>query len=230
MTDFALTLEIDPDDLTVIRSAQQRLTLAKPVDGAEPNVIWLSIDPFQTTLVTWVDEYGIYASTSEIREGTTLIKMADSPLPALAGSSYTLTSGGVFTGPFSSGGLPSTVYGAKNDVPYDDFPKLTFGLSQSAAVNGNVVKAPPLTAVPVLATQSARLAPSPTTFVWLQAQFGSQVVIHTVRGAHAKVTLTSDESRKTLKYDPRLGVFVPVTAAGLRFDDPAVTLVTPTLF
>ena len=79
MPAYTLTMLIDSHDLTYIKGAGQRITLAKPVSVESPNVIWLSIDPFGSTEVAWEEQYGIYASTTAVQDGARITKMSEAP-------------------------------------------------------------------------------------------------------------------------------------------------------
>lgn len=204
-----LVLLIDQQDAERIRTAQQRVTLARPMNGVDPSVVWLAIDPVPTITVAWREENGLYASASPAVAGQSLVKMAETPIPTLPGAAYSYTSSG-FVGP-SSGGVPAGSFRLANQVPYEQYPMLTFGLTQSATVNGMEQRAKPQSALAVLATQSATLTPQPVVFVWLQAQLGSEVVINSVQGSFSKVSFAGEE-QVTLRYDPRLGLFVPVAS------------------
>lgn len=202
----SLVLVIAAADLDLIRGAQQRVTLARPMNGADPNVVWLSIDPLASITVAWTEEFGLYASATGLKPGVTLVKMSETALPAVAQARYAFTAAAVFGAP-QSGGVPAGSYGIGNEMPYDQYPILTFGLTQSATVNGVAALAKPQSAVAVLATQSAVLTPQPVAFVWLQAQLGSETVINSVQGKYTKVTFAGEEPVR-LTYDPRLGLFV----------------------
>jgi hypothetical protein len=139
MPDYSVKFLIDPNDLNFIKAAQQRITLAKPVNGNSPNVIWLSVDPFQSTDIGWSEEYGIYASTSQIANGVSITKLSETGLAAQDGMYYTLTAATTFNGPFAGGGVPRGSFGAQNDVPYDSYPSLTFGLTQEALVTSETI-------------------------------------------------------------------------------------------
>jgi hypothetical protein len=226
MPDYSVTFLIDAKDLEAIKAAQQRITLAKTVNGDNSaNVIWLSVDPFPTTVVGWNEAYGIYASASGVVDGATISKMAELPVPAQAKAYYSFTTAAAFNGPFSGNGVPAGSYGVQNDMPYTSYATLTFGLTQDADVNQLKLTAKPISATPVLATQFLQMTPSPTFYVWLQAQFTSGTVIRVV-GKSTKVSLGGGVTAATLKYDPSLGLFV---AAGpqLRLADgqPAVALI-----
>jgi hypothetical protein len=148
MPNYTLQLLIDAKDLPIIKAAGQRITLAKPVNSSSPNVIWLSVDPFQSTEISWQEQYGIYASTTLIQEGASIAKLSETDFPAQDGAYYTFTTGNVFTGP-DQGSVQPGSYGAQNNTDYSTYPVLTFGLTQSAMVNQVNAERKPLSATPV---------------------------------------------------------------------------------
>jgi hypothetical protein len=230
MANYSVKFLVDNQDLTVIKGAQQRITLAKPVNGGTPNVIWLSIDPFASTDIAWTEEYGIYASTTAITNGVTIDKLSETAGPAIDGAYYSLTTATVFNGPFSGEGVVKGTYAARNDVPSSAYPMLTFGLTQTALVNKQAAERKPLSATPVLATQFAEMTPFTIVYAWLQSQFTSETIITKITGKSAKVTLGGGVSTMTLKYNPELGMFVPVNQQGKFAEHAAVELLAPAMF
>ncbi|MCQ4166517.1 hypothetical protein [Tahibacter harae] len=229
MPDYRLQLLIDPADLNVIRAAGQRITLAKPVNSdSSPNVVWLSIDPFQSTEVQWAEEYGIYASTTAVQQGASITKLSETGVPAQDGATYSFTAGATFNGPFG-GGVPRGTYGAQNDMPNSNYPMLTFGLTQSALINQKPVERKPISATPVLATQFASMTPFTSVYIWLQSQFASETIITKIVGRTSKARFGGGVTDLSLKYDAGLGVFVPVSAAGkaVKADHDSVEISAP---
>ncbi len=227
MPSYRLQLLIDPKDLEIVRASQQRITLAKPVSAESPNVVWLSIDPFQSTEVQWEEEYGIYSSTTAIQEGASITKLSETGIPAQDGATYSFTPGATFNGPFD-GGVSRGSYGAQNDMPYNQYPVLTFGLTQSALINQKPTERKPISATPVLATQFANMTPFTNVFVWLQSQFASETIITKITGRSAKAKFGGSVTDIALKYNPTLGMFVPAAAKGKSAtDDPNVELLMP---
>lgn len=230
MPDYSLKFLIDQKDLVIIKGAQQRITIAKPVGGGSPNVIWLTIDPFQSTDVAWTEEYGIYASTTQIMNGASISKLSESGT-AVDGAYYALTAATVFNGPFTGSGVLRGTYAAQNDVPHSEYPVLTFGLTQNALVNQKPVDRKPLSATPVLAGQFTQMTPFTTVYAWLQAQFTSETIITKITGKSAKVTLGGGITDLTLKYNPELAMFVPVTDQGkFQMEHSAVQLLTEAVY
>lgn len=233
MPDYRLQLLIDPADLTIIRNSGQRITLAKPVNSdSSPNVVWLSIDPFQSTEVQWSEEYGIYASTTAVVQGASINKLSETGVPAQDGASYSFTSAATFNGPFSSGGVALGTYGAQNDMPNAAYPVLTFGLTQSALINQKPSDRKPISATPVLATQFASMTPFASVYIWLQSQFSSETIITRITGKTSKARFGGGVTDISLKYDPNLGVFVPASVQGkaVAADHAQVQLSMPAAF
>jgi hypothetical protein len=211
MSSYRLQILIDPRDLTIIRAAGMRITLARPVNSSSsPNVVWLSIDPFQSTQVQWTDDYGIYASTTAVVSGARIAKLSETTIPAASGASYSFANSATFNGPFSSGNVPAGSYGVQNDMPFSSYPSLTFGLTQSALVNQQPVDRKPISATPVLAAQFALMTPFPNVYLWLQSQFSSETIITQISNRTTIARFSGNLTDITLKYDPTLGVFVPV--------------------
>lgn len=213
--DFSVKFIIEPKDLEFIKAAQQRITLAKPVNSETPSVIWLSIDPFQSTDVQWTEQYGIYASATQFAEGASITKLSETdPFPAQDGAYYTLAASTNFNGPFPGGGVARGSFGAQNDVPSSAYPVLTFGLTQNAMINQRPSERKPLSATPVLATQFVNMTPYTIVYAWLQSQFTSETIITRITGKRAKIKLGGGVNNVTLKYSAELGMFVPSTDQG----------------
>lgn len=227
MPNYRLQLLIDNDVLPIIKGAGQRITLAKPVSSGSPNVIWLSIDPFSSTEVSWEEQYGIYASTTAIQQGAEITKLSETDFPAQDGAYYALNWAAVFNGPFPGEKVPRGSFGAQNDVPFNQYPSLTFGLTQNALINQKAADRKPISATPVLATQFAAMTPFTNVYIWLQSTFASETIITTITGQHTVAKFGGDVNNITLKYEPSLGVFVPYTNNQFQRESSLVTLNMP---
>ncbi|BAW79795.1 hypothetical conserved protein [Candidatus Nitrosoglobus terrae] len=227
MPDYSLQLLIDEKDLPVIKGAGQYITLAKPVNSNSPNVIWLSVDPFSSTEVSWQEQYGIYASTTAVQQGATITKLSETGIPAQDGAYYTLSASAVFTGPYFNESVPAGTWAAQNSVPYSQYQSLTFGLSQSALVNQKPINRKPLSAASVLANQSIEMTPFTNIYVWLQAVFSSETIISRIIGKYTIARFGNGVNNITLKYEPNLGVFVPYTNGQFQRESSLVTLNLP---
>jgi hypothetical protein len=207
MPSFRLQVLIEPRDLEIVRWSEQRIFLARSVSADSPNMVWLSIEPRQSTDVQWVEEFGIYSSTSQFRVGERITKLSETSIPVRDGCIYRFTRDGTFTGPFRGGVGPGS-YSAENDTPYNEYPVLTFGLTQSAVVNQVPIERKPISATSVLAGQLHHMTPFPNMLVWLGSALASETFIAEIRGNSTSVTFSGRDTDIVIKYDGKTGRFV----------------------
>lgn len=208
MPEFILNLEIDSQSLTLIRAAQERIILAKPVGNDNPNVIWQSFDPFASQSVTWTQQFGLYASEASIVNGASIRKISEQAIAEQA-HYYTFTPGASFTGPYTDPSVGPGQYAAENAMPHSSYPQLTFGLTQAATINGTAVAGQPLNAVQVLPQRFVTFTPITTVYVWLEANLVSSTVLTQLRTNHTIVNYSAGQFTRDLVYDPTQGMFVP---------------------
>ncbi|QSJ14060.1 hypothetical protein JYQ62_19055 [Nostoc sp. UHCC 0702] len=215
MPKYTLDLAIDPKTLEIIKAAQLKITIAKPVGASSPNVTWLVFDPFEGNKVEWEEQYGIYASPTPITQnGAVISRLSETDFPANDAAYYSFNSSATFSGPFTDFGVPGIgSYKVINNMPNTSFPALTFGLEQKASINGNGINPSPLNAAVVLAALNATFTPLTTVYVWLQAQFTSGTVITEVNGNASIITFGGSVTHKSLTYNPATGTFVPSSRA-----------------
>lgn len=211
MASYELDLQIDSSSLKTLKAAGLNITIAKPVGGKDPNVAWLVFDPFEGNIVTWDENYSIYASPSPIiQNGATISRLSETSFPAQDAAYYSFTSSATFSGPFTGTGAPmSGSYAVNNDMPSSQYPSLTFGLQQKASINGTGISESPLNAAVVPAALSVVFTPLTTVYVWLQASFQSGTVITQINGKASVVPFGNGNTKQSLSYDPATGRFVP---------------------
>ena len=207
MPTYELDLIIQPADLANIQTAQESIVIAKPVNNASgtPNVAWLCFAPIQTAKVSWQEQYAIYASTTQIQSGATIAQASATNFPASDGICYGYS--GNFT-PNVTGPMPVSPgsYSVFNQMANPSI--MTFGLTQSALVNGSSINLTPINAQAVLTQQQAVFTPYTTVWVWLQATVASGSVITNVYSKVAIVTFGGSVTKATLEYSGPGGVFV----------------------
>ena len=201
---YQLSIDIDSKGLSAIYAAGQTVTLVKsvtsnPVASGNLPVAWLAFSPLQTNIVTWIENYSIYASTTQLQSGATIMMTSVTPSSVQPGWTYTLQNGS-FTG--ASGGGAST-FNALNQM--NTYP-FNFGLAQQAYVN-NVQTTAPLNAVPVLYTQTASFTPIETISVFLSSYTNNGVVISQVAGNALTVQLTSQSPSATIGFNDATNQF-----------------------
>lgn len=209
MPSYQLDLSFDPSTLEDIQKAGQTIKIAKPINGESPNVVWLSVDPFQSNVISWEEQYGIYASDTTLKQGARINKISETDFPASDKAYYQLTDAHVFKGPYPDGDVGAGVYAAYNEVDYSKYQSLTFGLTQSALVNQEPRDRRPLSASPVLSRQAIEMTPFTTIYIWLQAKFVGETVISRIFGTPTVATFGGGVQAMSLKYKPELGTFQP---------------------
>ncbi|PKR54099.1 hypothetical protein [Thalassospira marina] len=207
--DFTLTLNIDPKDLDVINGAQQKVALAKPVGNSAANVIWVAFDPFESNTIQWSEEYWIYASTASTGvNGEKITKLSEvQPGPAMTGSVYTFGQTATFGEPVKNPAIGSGTFAAQNDMPYDKYPSLTFGLSQTAMVNQKIQDRKPISATSVLATQQIQATPFTHVYIWLEGHFESSTIVTDVTGKQSVAKFGGSVTEIEMSYDGKSGLF-----------------------
>jgi hypothetical protein len=224
MPTFTLNTAFDQNSLNIFYQTGTNVVVAKPSSsGGTPNVAWVVFRPLPANSMTWQEQYGIYASTSSIQNGATLIQMSATSFPAGSGQMYTLSPAGVFTGP-TSGGAANT-YTASNQ--YNNLPSpgyLTFGLYQNATVNNTSLIGNAVSAAPVMYQSTAVMTPYTTIYIWTQSQVQSNTVVTVVTSVTTQVTFGGTVSEVSLQYDPTTGGFV-TTGTNLQLDESSGKLI-----
>lgn len=200
MAEYNLTIQLSNDDVHTINAAQQQIVIVKKVGGSSGSqVAWVTFSPFENNTVTWEEEYGVYASTTQVQEGATIIKTS-AVNPATSGVIYPFETGS-FSSP--SGNAGTNNYGVENEYSQ----QFSFGMAQSVTANGSKFNAAPLNAVPVLSNEKAIFTPIEIVSVFLHAKFNNGVIITNITNNALEVDLTSNPS-VTIHYDKSQGKFI----------------------
>lgn len=203
---YTLNTDFSKDDLTRFQTTGSKVVVAKPSDGGQPNVAWVVFRPLESNIMTWVEEYGLYASNVEITNGALIKQMSRSEFPALDGQIYQFSPSGFFSPP-SPGGKPGSFYALNS---YPNLPKgyLTFGLFQDATINGELAAGNAISAASVLYNSKAQMTPYTTIYLWVQSQVQSNSVLTVVTSPMTKVTFGGTITEISLAYDPDTGTFI----------------------
>jgi hypothetical protein len=184
MSSYSLTIQFTGQDAQAINSANQQVVLVKSVSGTNGTpVAWVTFSPFENNVITWDDNYGVYASTTSV-EGGALIVKSSTVNPATMNEIYPFESG-AFDNPIQ--GTVNT-YGIKNLSPVT----YTFGLAQSVTANSNSFDANPMNAAPVLPQETATFTPIETVQVFLGAQISNGAVITNITSGALTVELSNN--------------------------------------
>lgn len=193
---YQLSINIDSAGLANIYAANQYITIVKsvtanPLQSGNLPVAWISFQPFQSNIVTWVETYNIYATVSSLQSGATIKQTSVTDVPVQTGMTYTLAEGSFS----SASGGGSGVFTCANQQA----PMLNFGLSQEAVINGVTVNAP-LNAVPILYDESASFTPIENVSIFLSNIVNNGVVLSQIASNALPVTLTSQTPTATIGF------------------------------
>ena len=205
MASYELDVAFTNDQLNVLYAAGSNVVVAKPTGDSNPNVAWQVFRPLQGNTLNWDEEYGIYASTSEVTNGAVLTQLSSTGIPAVENKLYTLQPSGAVSGP-DSGGAPDS-YAMLNNYSFKDY--LTIGLYQDATVNGTKILGNALSAAPVILKSTAFMTPFTTLYIWLQSQVVSNTVVTTVTSPMTKLVFGGGVSNISVAYDSTSGTFIP---------------------
>lgn len=208
---FNLNVAFTNAQLQILYATGTNVVVAKPsAGGSIPNVAWLVFKALNTNNINWDEEYGIYASTTQITNGATLTQLSNVPLPAADNKVYTLQDSGVIVGP-SSGGTPNA-FTLLNQ--YSTLPYMTTGLYQNANVNGLAILNSAISAAPVILQSTAVMTPYTTVYIWLQSNVKGNCVVTNVTSPMTKLTFGGSVDTISVEYDSASGKFIQVHSKG----------------
>jgi hypothetical protein len=202
-------------DLERFYATGTNVVIAKPTEGTQPNVAWVVYRPLRLNTINWEEQYGIYASNSEMQNGANLIQLTpNEPYPAVFEKLYTLNSAGNMIGPKEGG--TKNAYTVVNEYDNRSGPAgpgkgyMIMGLFQNANVDGQSVEGNAVSAAPVLYKSTAVMTPFTTVYLWTQSQIKGNTVVTNVTSAMTKVVFGGRVSSVDLQYDSDTGTFIPI--------------------
>jgi hypothetical protein len=200
---YTLNIDFDKTALDTIYKAGEKVTMIKQVANGTP-VAWVSFYPFENNSVVWEEDYALYASTTEIQSGATIMKMSDEQ--ASEQMMYDFQSGN-FGVPVPSGQLSKGMYGVTNMTPIDQAVGLTFGLAQSVQVNGTAYVNKPINADYVPSKHTSTFTPYEVIKLFLGNEINDGMVVSEVFSNALTLTFGGDISELTAKYSAINGSF-----------------------
>lgn len=206
MPDYTLGTLFSKEDLTRFHASGSNVVVAKPNAGGAPNVAWVVYNPLEENTMTWDEEYGIYASNTDIVGGALLVQMSHAPSPVEDGMVYPFTVEGFFGSP-SSGGVTGS-YTVQNEYK-NDKGYMTIGLYQNAVVNDKKTTRNAISAALVQREFTAEMTPFTSVYLWIQSQVKSNSVVTNVTSAQTEVRFGGSVSEVSLAYEAATGRFRP---------------------
>lgn len=136
MATYGVEILIDEITLRALYDNGYKLAVGKTFIHGKPNVIWQAVSVFPHNLITWREDFGLYASPAKIEQGAEIFQVSRSDYPANTGKVYVLNNDGVISRSEQSG--KEGAYSLNNE--YSGERLMTIGLNQDAKVNGVEVK------------------------------------------------------------------------------------------
>lgn len=200
---YQLNISIDSNGLNQIYAANQAVTIVKsvvanPLAAGNLPIAWIAFQPFLQNSVSWIENYNIYATTTQLMAGATIVQTSITGAPVQTGWTYTFAQG-QFTG--ATGGAAGTY-----TVTNEQGGMFNFGLSQQATVNNVVINAP-LNAIPILNNESASFTPEENVSIFLSNTVNNGVVLSQVASNALTVTLTSQNATVNIGFTDSTNTF-----------------------
>lgn len=192
MSHFELTIEVTPVDTETINRQGKVVALARSFGGTGAEVIWAQFAPFETNVVEWGPQFGLYASPDPVKGDSPITASSTLPL-AEPGLVYPFADG-VFGTPVQSG--TTETFSIRNEST----GTLTFGLTQTVTANGSRLDSPPIDAISVPSNDSAELMPPTRVAVFLFRRVDDGVVVIVDHGQVLELDFEADP-KQTIHYD-----------------------------
>jgi len=165
--EYTLKLNISKNDLKLLKTTGLNITLAKPVNGNSPNVVWQTFDPWEGNTVKWEESYGLYASPlNEYRNGATISRLSSLKPAVQDGKTYEFGTDNMFKKINDPSAPSKGSFKINNESDEKQYSILTFGLTQGANINGSNTGDNFLNAAPVITHMNVTFTPITTVYIW----------------------------------------------------------------
>jgi hypothetical protein len=146
-------------------------------------IAWRTFQPVQKNIVTWNDNYGIYATTTELAPGNRIIMNTVTDVPVQIEWTYTFEKG-QFSAASNGTANVFTVANQMNGM-------FSFGLAQQSVAN-NVTAITPLSAISALFNQEIFISPPGEIFIFLSSVECSGTILYEISSNALAVPLSND--------------------------------------
>jgi len=205
MSYYKLNITFPDDALNTIYAAKQKLALVKSVEGdsGEP-VIWIATAPFENNVVEWNNEFQLYSSRQEAKNGATIKKLSETK--AIENHTFDFKDA-VFQSSQSEDKIGANKYGVHNSM--SEYASLTFGLAASVSVNGKKEGGKPINAILLPYNHTAVMSPVEKVSVFLASDIDDGVVQTKGYSNMIQLIYSGNQTEKSIRYDTSKGMFVP---------------------
>lgn len=205
MTTYKLQLNISSKDLNNFRATNSKVAIAKPVTGANADLMWQVFTPFEANSITFENQYGMYVSNADSNNAEDIFQLSRSTISEEGPKEYTMEAFGMIT---VSGDAPqANRYALKNQ--YTEMPYLTVGLYQNATVNGTLISNNPISANKVLSLSTIDIEPALDLYIWIYSDMKSEMRMRDINAPKTEVSFSNSQLEIALVYDASTGKFIP---------------------
>jgi hypothetical protein len=195
---YKLTIDLTPEQLEAFGNTGSQIAIAKSAESP-PTVVWQSLRPIEELVMTWEENYGIYATETEFKGGAKIISTARVKGTAVNGEEYALVKNGFFVAQENPGNPKS--YYARNLYSAEN-KSMGFGLTQMAELSSGLVLPPnPVSYAPVLFESMASMTPYTTLYVWVESKVQGGSVVTEVTGPQLPVPYGNGVNEHVLVYN-----------------------------
>ncbi|AOJ71383.1 MULTISPECIES: hypothetical protein [Burkholderia] len=213
---YQINISISNTGLNTIYQNGLHVTLVKsvisdPLQQGNLPIAWVTFQPLQLNQISWQEQYTMYATTTVLQAGATIMMTSQTGAPIQTGWTYTFERA-QFTG--ADGGSPSTF-----NLLNSQAGNFSFGLAQQAVVN-NVPVAAPLNAVPVAYNMRASFTPIENLSLFLASYSNNGSVISQVASNALPITLSTQNPAAQVGFNERTNTFYlqqPAVLSGEEF-------------
>ncbi len=204
---YTINLTIDPTGVGQINGANQFITLVKsvvttPMPSGNLPVAWITFEAFGSVQITWEEIYFLYATTTELQGGATILLASQTQHAAQLGFTYTFTKDNVFQVAQGSG----DTYNVTNASPLQG---LSFGLAQAATLSttNSSTGLVPVNSIQVLSNESVSFTPEETISIFLSSEANNGSVLSQVASDAISFTLTSQSPTANIGFSDSNNTF-----------------------
>ena len=186
-----VTVEIDQNDLQVLRTGKYMLCVAKKIAEGEYNVVWQAFDNYLCNNVfSWTPQYQLFGSI-QFNAGATVVVSTNSVNIGL-GQTATLSSLGILQSPISGGSQTGFIMD-------NEFGSIHVGVSQLCTqLDGSIVSSPIYVSTEAVLKGTITLTPVERVLIWFQQNIATGTMFSEARTNALELSLTITNSVKCL--------------------------------
>ncbi|MDR5866737.1 hypothetical protein [Halomonas koreensis] len=190
----SVSIQIDPDELKILKANDYKLCFAKKVAGGDYNVVWQSYDKYlASNSFSWTPQYQLFGSNKF--EDRVKVEVSTQRVTIGLGEESILDTSGVLGQP-KSGGSETAI------TMVNQYGPIHPGLSQlSTGIDGQQISTPFYVAPHQAVKGETSLTPVEKVLVWFEQDIQTSSMFSTSRANSIEIDLTNSNSETRLYKD-----------------------------